>query len=201
MKILRENWQDRGWFDRYVDALESDYDAVKNCKSIEDVEALSGTKAWREHVYIDGIKKMVEEGTPFRQAIRKELRSIDSMIDKAEEDRDEKLKEYDSQSSTYDQILSYVKDNYDFVDSDEYTIYFNAPDVERLSTVVQDIASKAGLKPGMFGFESSFTTHEAYKDGARYRIGLCRKNDPSDCFVDFYGMRDFDGVKTPDNIW
>jgi len=76
------------------------------------------------------------------------------------------------------------------VDTDNFTIRFPWHG-RSISFPVRMVASMYNLHPGMFGFGSSFSTHEAYtEDNYRVRIGIAEDND-SEVLIDFGKLNEF----------
>lgn len=185
-----------------VEFLRNDLEVLLDCKNLEEIETRDPEfKFWKSYALCNWVNDRITSGNmSFSLAKFKVAKELEKQIEQSQERYDQFVKAVNSSKAIVDDLVKYIQDKFEFVAFEDYVIYFNAPRYKYINEVVIDIADKFDLHCGMFSFDSSFTTHDAYtKDQGELKIGITRKstNPPSDLFVDFYTLRDDANIKTP----
>lgn len=88
-----------------------------------------------------------------------------------------------------DEIVDFIKENYDFVSYDDYCCYFNAPEATSVNEVVQNVANSCDIQSAGIGFDSSLLGFRAYRDDVgSMEIGYYK--DKGLFYLDFDGVKD-----------
>lgn len=171
-----------------INSLDKDIDVLMDCKSIEDV-ANAEFYYFVSDVYVDDINRCMNRySMSFKRALLQQIKGLEKLITDTEEEMERYKNQVDECEKLFPKLLSFIQDNFEDVQvKDEYKIYFNAPQFNELSEVIKFIAKPFNLTSGMFTFDSSFTTHDAYtpKYNADLKIGLTRDGTPTECQVLF----------------